>query len=96
MRWQKQRAKCRQLRETNIHTVGRLIFEDKIFRGFRPSLENIYPRNVLLSSNYINNHFHPRKFIHENFSLKQISDDPRNFISSKISRPTVIAHIAKM
>ena len=45
-----------------------LIFEDKIFRGFRGyflSLKNIYPQNVLLSSNYINNHFHPRKFLLE-------------------------------
>ena len=33
---------------------------------------------------------HPRKLIHENFCLKQIFDKPRNIISSKISRPTVV------
>ena len=53
------------------------------------NLENIYPRNSLLCSSYNAYHFHPRNFIHENFSLKQIIDDPRNFISSKISRPTL-------
>ena len=70
-----------------VYTVGRIIFEDKKFRGFRGyflNLENIYPRNVLLSSNY---YYYPQKFIHKNFSMKQISDDPQNFISSKINRP---------
>ena len=33
---------------------------------------------------------HPRKLIHENFCLKQMFDKPRNIISSKISRPTVL------
>ena len=41
----------------------------------------------------ITNGFHPRKFIHENFSMKQISDNPQNFISSKIICPTVHASI---
>ena len=41
---------CMHTQQLLLITVGRLIFEDKIFRGFRkyfPSLENIFPRNVL-------------------------------------------------
>ena len=44
----------------------------------------------------ITNGFHPRKFIHENFSMKQISNDPRNFISLKIIRPTVFVGLVSV
>ena len=37
---------------------------------------------------------HPQKFIHENFSIRQIFDNLLNFISLKIRSPMV--HVAMM
>jgi len=36
---------------------------------------------------------YPQKFADKNFNLRQISDNPRNFIFSKIFRATVLVEI---
>ena len=66
-------------------------FEDKNFEDF---VDNFWTSKIFILEMFcslviiITNGFHPWKFIHENFSTKQISDDLRNFISSKIICPT--------
>ena len=44
-------------------------------------------------ASYMTYHFHPQKFIHENFYLKQIFDDPQFYILENNS-PYSIAIIA--
>ena len=78
---------------SHLHTIGRLIFEDKKFRGICGDLNNL--ENIYVSSkNFfqllaITYHLYPRNFIHEIFLLKQIFDNPQKIYISKISRPMV-------
>jgi len=69
------------------YTVGWHIFKDKIFWGFHGylcNLKNIYPWKFCTNMHFGLPLAYPWKFVHENFNLRQISGNSRNFISSKI------------
>ena len=53
------------------------------------NLENIYPQNHKIIQFYYLPLVHPQKYIYKIICLKQIFDNPRNFVFSKISHPMV-------
>ena len=87
-------------KNTNIrYTVGRLIitFDDTKYQGYcvlLQNLKNIYPQNCKIVHKFLLLSICSSSTIFsQNILFKACFKNPQNFISSKISRPTILATV---